>query len=75
MLQRERRGLQRLSRARPVVFLLGMHSMGNLPLLHSHSTATLGRVSPLSKRLVLSWIASDVLWAALFIWVQKREKD
>jgi hypothetical protein len=32
-------------------------------------------VSSLSKRIVLSWIASDVLWAALFIWVQKREKD
>jgi hypothetical protein len=31
-------------------------------------------MSPLSKRIVLSWIASDIIWAALFIWVQKREQ-
>jgi hypothetical protein len=31
-------------------------------------------VSPLSKRIVFSWIATDVIWAALFIYVQKREQ-
>jgi hypothetical protein len=30
-------------------------------------------VDPLSKRIVLSWIATDIIWAALFIWVQKRQ--
>jgi hypothetical protein len=29
-------------------------------------------VEPLSKRIVLSWIATDVIWAALFIYVQRR---
>jgi hypothetical protein len=28
----------------------------------------------LSKRIVVSWIASDIIWASLFIWVQKREQ-
>jgi hypothetical protein len=31
-------------------------------------------VSPLSKRIVVSWIATDVIWASLFIWVQRREQ-
>jgi hypothetical protein len=31
-------------------------------------------VDPLSKRIVFSWIATDIIWAALFIYVQKREK-
>jgi hypothetical protein len=31
-------------------------------------------VSPLSKRIVISWIATDVIWASLFIWVQRREQ-
>jgi hypothetical protein len=28
----------------------------------------------LSKRIVMSWIATDIVWASLFIWVQKREQ-
>jgi hypothetical protein len=32
-------------------------------------------VSPLSKRIVISWIATDVIWASLFIWVQRREQN
>jgi hypothetical protein len=32
-------------------------------------------MSPLAKRIVLSWIATDVIWATLFIWVLKREQD
>jgi hypothetical protein len=31
-------------------------------------------MDPLSKRIVLSWIATDIIWASLFIYVQKREK-
>jgi hypothetical protein len=31
-------------------------------------------VDPLSKRIVISWIATDVIWASLFIYVQKRQK-
>ena len=31
-------------------------------------------MSPLSKRIVISWIATDVIWASLFIWVQRREQ-
>lgn len=31
-------------------------------------------VDPLSKRIVFSWIATDIIWATLFIWVQKREQ-
>jgi hypothetical protein len=30
---------------------------------------------PLSKRIVLCWIATDVIWASLFIYVEKRHKD
>jgi hypothetical protein len=29
---------------------------------------------PLSKRVVLSWIVTDVIWASLFIYVEKRNK-
>jgi hypothetical protein len=29
-------------------------------------------MDPLSKRIVLSWIATDFIWAALFIYAQKR---
>lgn len=32
-------------------------------------------MDPLSKRIVLSWIATDFIWASLFIYVQKRQKD
>jgi hypothetical protein len=31
-------------------------------------------VDPLSMRIVLSWIATDVSWASLFIYVQKRQQ-
>jgi hypothetical protein len=31
-------------------------------------------MTPLSKRIVMSWIATDVIWAALFIYAQKREQ-
>jgi len=31
-------------------------------------------MDPLAKRIVLSWIATDVIWAALFIWVLKRQQ-
>jgi len=30
--------------------------------------------SPIAKRIVFSWIATDVIWAALFIYVLKREE-
>jgi hypothetical protein len=29
-------------------------------------------MDPLSKRIVLSWIATDFIWATLFIYAQKR---
>jgi hypothetical protein len=29
----------------------------------------------LSKRIVVSWVATDIIWAALFIYVQKRNQD
>jgi hypothetical protein len=32
-------------------------------------------MDPLSKRIVLSWIATDIIWAALFIYQQKREQS
>jgi hypothetical protein len=31
-------------------------------------------VDPLSRRIVMSWIATDIIWASLFIHVQKRQK-
>jgi hypothetical protein len=31
-------------------------------------------MDPLSRRIVLSWIATDIVWALLFIYVQKRQK-
>jgi hypothetical protein len=31
-------------------------------------------MDPLSRRIVLSWIATDIVWASLFIYVQKRQK-
>jgi hypothetical protein len=27
-----------------------------------------------SKRIVMSWIATDIVWASLFVCVQKREQ-
>jgi hypothetical protein len=32
-------------------------------------------MDPISKRIVFSWIATDIIWAALFIFVQKRARD
>jgi hypothetical protein len=29
-------------------------------------------VDALSKRIVFSWIATDIIWGALFIWVQRQ---
>jgi hypothetical protein len=31
-------------------------------------------MDPLSKRIVMSWIATDIVWASLFVYVQKRQK-
>jgi hypothetical protein len=31
-------------------------------------------VDPVSRRIVMSWIATDIIWASLFIYVQKRQK-
>jgi hypothetical protein len=30
---------------------------------------------PLSKRIVMSWIATDVIWASLFIYAEKLRKS
>jgi hypothetical protein len=32
-------------------------------------------VDPLSKRIVVSGIATDLIWASLFVYVQKRAKS
>jgi hypothetical protein len=32
-------------------------------------------VDPLSKRIVVSWIATDLIWASLFVYVRKRAKS
>jgi hypothetical protein len=32
-------------------------------------------VSPLAQRIVFSWVATDVIWASLFIYVLKREQS
>jgi hypothetical protein len=32
-------------------------------------------VDPLLKRIVVSWIATDLIWASLFVYVQKRAKS
>jgi hypothetical protein len=29
---------------------------------------------PISKRIVVAWIATDIIWASLFIYVEKRNK-
>jgi hypothetical protein len=31
-------------------------------------------MDPLSKRIVISWIATDIIWASLFVYAQKRAK-
>jgi hypothetical protein len=30
-------------------------------------------VDPISKRIVFSWIATDIIWGALFVYVLKRQ--
>ena len=32
-------------------------------------------MSPVAKRILFSWIATDMLWASLFIYVLKRDQD
>ena len=32
-------------------------------------------MDPISKRIVFSWIATDIIWASLFIFTLKRQKD
>jgi hypothetical protein len=29
----------------------------------------------ISKRIVVSWIATDIIWASLFVYAQKRAKS
>jgi hypothetical protein len=31
-------------------------------------------LEPLSERVVASWIAADIIWASLFVYVQQRAK-
>jgi hypothetical protein len=31
-------------------------------------------MDPISKRVVLSWIATDVIWCSLLVWVLKRQE-
>ena len=31
-------------------------------------------MSPVAKRILFSWIATDILWASLFIYVLKRDQ-
>ena len=31
-------------------------------------------MDPISKRVVLSWIATDVIWCSLLVWVLKRQQ-
>jgi hypothetical protein len=50
--------------------------MANVLLVHGRRSSTVeSAMSPLAKRIVLSWIATDVIWASLFIYVLKREQD
>jgi hypothetical protein len=32
-------------------------------------------MEPISKRIVLSWIATDVIWCALLVWMLKRQQS
>ena len=32
-------------------------------------------MDPVAKRIVFSWIATDIIWASLFIFTLKRQKD
>jgi hypothetical protein len=31
-------------------------------------------MDPLAKRIVASWIATDIIWASLFVYAMKRAK-
>lgn len=31
-------------------------------------------MDPISKRVVLSWIATDMIWCSLLVWVLKRQE-
>jgi hypothetical protein len=31
-------------------------------------------MSPISKRIVMSWIATDIVWCSLFIFAEKQQK-
>jgi hypothetical protein len=31
-------------------------------------------MDPISKRIVFSWIATDVIWCSLLVWVLKRQQ-
>jgi hypothetical protein len=31
-------------------------------------------MDPIAKRVVLCWIATDVIWCSLLVWVLKRQK-
>jgi hypothetical protein len=31
-------------------------------------------MDPISKRIVMSWIATDVIWCSLLVWVLKRQE-
>jgi hypothetical protein len=32
-------------------------------------------MDPLSRRIIACWIATDIIWASLFVYVQKRAKS
>ena len=32
-------------------------------------------MDPIARRIIFSWIATDIVWAALFIFAQKRSPD
>ena len=32
-------------------------------------------MSPLAKRIVFSWVATDLIWGALLVYVLKRDKS
>ena len=31
-------------------------------------------MDPISKRIVMSWIATDVIWCSLLVWVLRQEQ-
>ena len=32
-------------------------------------------MDPLVKRIVFAWIATDLIWGALFVWALRRQED